>query len=74
MTILNIHKRWGDDPYGIEADEEAVKKAVEELEEEYSDVTPEDEQDTDDRADFILNGLESRGFEFVNVGVVDIYV
>ena len=62
MTLIRVIRSWGDDFYWVEADEDAVQDAVDDLEEEYQIKTPEDEQDGDDKADYVISGLENIGF------------
>ena len=68
MTIIHIKSRAGDDYFYTESDEDQVEDAVEELTDEYND-TPEDEQESD-LAEYVLNGLDERGFDVWRAGVV----
>ena len=73
MTLIRVLKSWGDDFYRVDADEDAVQEAVEELTEKYQEETPEDEWDGDDMANYILDGLEEKGFDlWIIVNQVDI--
>lgn len=72
MTIVRVLKSWGDDFYEVHSDEDEVQEAVDELEEQYREETPEDEWDPDAKADYILDGLEGKGFDLWNVGLVDV--
>lgn len=69
MTIIRVEFSFGTDYYRIDADEMEVQEAVDELAEEY-DSLPEDEQD--DRSDYILDGLEARGYDLWSVDVIDV--
>ena len=73
MTILKIDSVYGDDYYLVEADEDDVREAVDELSDQYDDETPEEDQDDQEKVDYILAGLEARGFDFWGTGVVTIY-
>lgn len=70
MTILHIETAYGDDYYRIDADESQVECAVEDLEEEYDDQTPEDEWDEYEKVQYVLDGLENKGFDPWNVDIV----
>jgi hypothetical protein len=67
MTILYISTVYGVDFYRIDADEDAVRDAVDELEEKYVDQT---DWDAYDKEQFILDGLEERGFDVWGISVV----
>ena len=73
MTILKVDSVYGDDYYLVEADEDDVQEAVDELICQYYDETPEEDQDDQEKVDYILSGLENRGFDFWGAGIVTIY-
>ena len=63
MTILRVVYSQSEEFYRIDADEDDVQEAVDDLTQEYEDQTPEDEQDLDQKVDDVINGLEERGFD-----------
>lgn len=73
MTILKIDSVYGDDYYLVEADEDDVREAVDELSDQYDDETPEEDQDDQEKVEYILDRLADRGFDFWGADVVTIY-
>lgn len=70
MTIIRVSSPAGADYYRVDADEDVIRDDVDELIEDYESL-PEEEQDCD-QSDYILNGLEERGYDLWMVDVVDI--
>ena len=69
MTILHLQGTASNDIFHVEADADDVQEAVWELEEAY-DGLPDDEQG--DKDQFVLNGLEEKGFDVWNCDVVTV--
>lgn len=63
MTILRVVYSQSEEFYRIDADSDDVQEVVDDLEERYCAETPEDEQDLDAKVDYVINGLEERGFD-----------
>ena len=60
MTIIHLDGSYGDDIVRVEADSDAVQEAVWELEEKYASLPDEEQGDKDQ---FIIDGLEEKGFD-----------
>jgi len=70
MTIIHIDSVGGDDYLYVEADEDQVQDAVDELTEEYDNI-PDEEQESG-LAEYILNGLDERGLDTWRAGAIKI--